>query len=181
MLCYKGAYIKMNSTASENVKTNKLRAIELTKMALITSLYVTVTIVLAVFSFGLIQFRVSEMFNYLALYHKRYVLAVTLGVIIANFMSPTWILDVPIGGILTFLVLILCRYLTKHVKNDLYKIMITAIVFSVSMFTVAGQLTFLLGMPFFSTWLIVGLGELVSMVIGGMFVYLLNKKIDLTR
>lgn len=170
----------MNKMFSENVNMKNVNAIELTKIALVTSLYVTVTIVLAVFSFGLIQFRLSEMFNYLALYHKRYVIAVTLGVVIANFMSPTWVLDVPIGGLSTFLVLILCRYLTRDIKSDLYKMMITAIVFSISMFTVAGQLTFLFDMPFFATWLIVGLGELVSMAIGGIFIYLLSKKIDLS-
>jgi uncharacterized membrane protein len=58
---------------------------------------------------------------------------------------------------------------------------LTAIVFAVSMFTVAGQLTFLYGLPFFYNWLIIGLGELLSMTVGGMIVYTLGKKIDLTK
>lgn len=171
----------MNSSLSKNSPKHKSVTLELTKISLVASLYVVVTIMFAVISFGAIQFRVSEMFNYLALYNKRYVIGVTLGVVFANFLSPTWFLDVPIGGIATCLVLILCRHLTKNIQNDLWKIIITAIVFSISMFTVAGQLTFLLDLPFFTTWLIVGMGELVSMTIGGMLIYLLSKRIDLTK
>ncbi|MFF2177495.1 QueT transporter family protein [Lysinibacillus sp. NPDC058147] len=154
---------------------------ELTKTALVAALYVAVTVLLSVISFGAVQLRLSEMFNYLALYNKRYVLAVTLGVVLANFMSPTWVLDVPIGGIATFLVLILCRRVTKNITNNIMKMVITALIFAISMFTVAGQLTILYDLPFWATWFTVGIGELLSMTVGGMTIYLLNKKIDLTK
>lgn len=154
---------------------------ELTKTALVAALYVAVTVLLSVISFGAVQLRLSEMFNYLALYNKRYVLAVTLGVVLANFMSPTWILDVPIGGISTFLVLILCRKVTKNITNDILKMVITALIFAISMFTVAGQLTILYDLPFWATWFTVGIGELLSMTVGGVTIYLLNKKIDLSK
>lgn len=154
---------------------------ELTKTALVAALYVAVTVLLSVISFGAVQLRLSEMFNYLALYNKRYVIAVTLGVVLANFMSPTWILDVPIGGIATFLVLVLCRRVTKNITNDLVKMVITALIFAISMFTVAGQLTILFDLPFWATWFTVGMGELLSMTVGGMTIYLLNKKIDLSK
>ncbi|WP_375200338.1 QueT transporter family protein [Lysinibacillus sp. RS11] len=154
---------------------------ELTKTALVAALYVAVTVLLSVISFGAVQLRLSEMFNYLALYNKRYVVAVTLGVVLANFMSPTWMLDVPIGGIGTFLVLILCRRVTKNITNDIVKMVITALIFAVSMFTVAGQLTILYDFPFWATWFTVGVGELLSMTVGGVTIYLLNKKIDLSK
>lgn len=154
---------------------------ELSKIAMVSSLYVAVTLLLAPISFSAVQLRLSEMFNYLALYHKRYVLAVTIGVVIANFMSPTWVLDVPIGGISTFLVLVLCRTITKRLKNEVFKIAVTAVVFALSMFTVAGQLYLLFDFPFFHTWLMVGLGELLSMVIGGIMIYAVSKKIDLSN
>ncbi|WP_192599278.1 QueT transporter family protein [Sporosarcina limicola] len=151
---------------------------ELAKIALVAALYVVVTMLLAVISFGAVQLRLSEMFNYLALYHKRYVVAVTAGVVIANFMSPTWLLDVPIGGIATLLVLLLCRRVTRTIKNDVLKMGITAILFAVSMFTVAGQLTVLYGFPFWPTYFTVGIGELLSMTVGGMIFHSLRKKID---
>ncbi|MBK3493826.1 QueT transporter family protein [Viridibacillus sp. YIM B01967] len=154
---------------------------ELTKTSLVAGLYVAVTVLLSVISFGAIQLRLSEMFNYLALYNKRYIMAVTIGVILANFMSPTWILDVPIGGISTFLVLILCRSVTKKITNDILKMVVTALIFAISMFTVAGQLTILFDYPFWATWLTVGIGELLSMTVGGIIIHLLNKKIDLSK
>lgn len=153
----------------------------LTKTALITALYMVITIQLSVISFGVIQLRLSEMFNYLALYHKRYVVAVTAGVVLANFFSPTWFLDVPIGGTATLFVLLLCRALTKNIKREWLKIVITAVIFSCSMFTVAGQLTLLFNLPFFHTWLTVAFGELLSMTIGGIIIYFLRKRIDFTK
>ena len=154
---------------------------ELTKIALVAALYVAVTVILAVISFGAVQLRLSEMFNYLALYNKRYVVAVTAGVVIANFMSPTWILDVPIGGIGTLLVLLLCRRVTRNIKSDVLKMGVTAIIFSLSMFTVAGQLTILHGFPFWLTYFTVGVGELLSMTVGGIIMHSLHKKIDFTK
>ena len=154
---------------------------ELAKSALIAALYVAVTVMLSVISFGAIQLRLSEMFNYLALYHKRYVVAVTAGVVIANFMSPTWILDVPIGGIGTLLVLLLCRRVTRNIKSDVLKMVVTAIIFALSMFTVAGQLAILYGFPFWLTYFTVGVGELLSMTVGGIIMHTLNKKIDFTK
>ena len=78
----------MNTLASQEKSQNYLA--ELAKTGIAAGLYVAVTLVLSVISFGAIQFRLSEMFNYLALFHKRYVVAITLGVVIVNFMSPMW-------------------------------------------------------------------------------------------
>src|SRR5699024_10752360 len=89
---------------------------DITKTVIITVLSVTVTFALSIINFGAIQLRLSEMFNYLALFHKRYLIAITFGVVIVNFVSPMWFLDVPIGGSATFLVLILSRYITKNIK-----------------------------------------------------------------
>ncbi|GGK06004.1 membrane protein [Lentibacillus kapialis] len=172
----------MNKSVTHSpLQPSILPAAEMTKIALVASLYVVVTAFLAVISFGAIQLRLSEMFNYLALYNKRYVIAVTSGVLIVNFMSPTWILDVPIGGTATLLVLLLCRFLTRRIKHDIVKMAITAVVFAFSMFTVAAQLVILFDFPFFYTWLTVAAGELFSMSIGGVVIYFLSKKIDLTE
>ena len=151
------------------------------KMAVVTGLYVAVTLVLSVISFGAIQLRLSEMFNYLPLFNKRYTIAVTLGVAIANLASPLGIVDVLFGSLSTWLVLLLCRAITKKIKNLKKKMIITALIFAFSMFTVAGQLTFFYQAPFFFTWLIIGLGELLSMTLGGILIYLLKKRLDLTK
>jgi len=173
----------MNKSVSYGKVEQKslLSAGEITKMALVAALYVAVTAMLSVISFGPVQLRIAEMFNYLALYNKRYIVAITGGVVIVNFMSPTWMLDVLIGGTATFLVLLLCRLVTKRIKNEVLKMVITALIFSFSMFTVAGQLAFVFDLPFFYTWLTVGIGELFSMSLGGVIIYFLHQKIDFSK
>ena len=154
---------------------------ETAKVAIVASLYVAVTLVLAVISFGAVQLRLSEMFNYLALFHKRYIVAVTLGVVIANLFSPMWWIDVPVGGIATFIVLIICRVVTKNVKNLVWKLIITGVIFTASMFTVATQLMIVFDLPFWPTYGMVAVGEAFSMLVGGVTIYLLQKKIDFTK
>ena len=80
---------------------------DVTRMALVTGLYVAVTLVLSVFSFGVIQIRLSEMFNYLSLYNKRYIVAVTAGVALANMASPLGLIDVVVGSVSTLFVLLI--------------------------------------------------------------------------
>lgn len=154
---------------------------ETAKVAIVASLYVAVTLVLAVVSFGAVQLRLSEMFNYLVLFHKRYIVAVTLGVVLANLFSPMWLIDVPVGGIATFIVLIICRVVTKNVKNLVWKLIITGVIFTASMFTVATQLMIVFDLPFWPTYGMVAVGEAFSMLVGGVTIYLLQKKIDFTK
>lgn len=166
---------------SEKKMVAKIRATELTKVALITALYIVITTALSVISFGSVQLRLSEMFNYMPLFNKRYIWAVTLGVAIANMNSPLGIIDVLVGSISTFLVLKIILSVTKNIKSTPIKFVLTAFIFAFSMFTVAGQLAIVNDSPFFITWISVGLGELFSMAIGGLIMYGISKKIDLTK
>lgn len=50
---------------SSNPQTSTWSATALAKMALVTALYVVVTVLLAPLSFGPIQLRLAELFNYL--------------------------------------------------------------------------------------------------------------------
>lgn len=124
------------------------------KMAVVTGVYVAVTIVLSVISFGAIQFRLAEMFNFLPLFNKRYTIAVTLGVAIANLASPLGIVDVLFGSVSTLIVLLICRAVTKRITSLKKKMIVTTLIFAFSMFTVAGQLTFFYQAPFFFNWLL---------------------------
>ncbi len=64
-----------NSTNTSSLSTQSIA-----KTAVVAALYVVITLVLAPISFGAVQLRFAEMFNYLALYNKRYIWGVTLGV-----------------------------------------------------------------------------------------------------
>src|SRR5690606_682431 len=119
-------------------------------------------LIVAPVGFGPIQFRLSEMFNYLALFHKRYVLAVTLGVVIVNFFSPFGLIDVVVGGLSTFLVLVISRAATKNVKSLKMKMVVMATIVVVSMFTIAGQIYIVSEQPesFWFMYLTIALGQL---------------------
>ena len=56
-----------------------------------------------------------------------------------------------------------------------------AIFFSLTMVTVAAELSIMFDLPFFLTWLTTGLGELVSLLIGSVIVVQVSKRIDLTK
>lgn len=160
-----------------SANTSSLSTQSIAKTAVVAALYIAITIILAPISFGVVQIRIAEMFNYLALYNKRYIWGVTLGVFLANFTSPTWTLDVPIGTLSTLLVLILVRWVTKRIPDMRVKFLVTDIIVSLSMFTIATELHWISNLPFFWSWLTIGLGELLSMSIGGVLIYALGKRI----
>lgn len=151
----------------------------ISKMAMVTALYVVLTVLISPLSYGFIQIRLSEMFNYLGLYHQRYILAITLGVAIANLNSPLGIIDVIVGSVSTYLVLQLVRFVAKRFKKPWQKLITVPIIFSLSMFTVAAQISILGDAPFkdtfFINWVVIGLGELVSLLIGLGVIYFLSR------
>lgn len=166
---------------STSQERTRVQINELARAGIITALYVAVSMMLSVIAYGPLQIRLSEMFNYLGLFHKRYIAAVTLGVVIVNFFSPMWFLDVPIGGVGTFLCLLIARAAAKKFTDLKVKMVITAIIFSLSMFTVAAQLFLVFDLPFWPTYFSVAVGELFSMTVGGIIIYFLSKKIDFTK
>lgn len=158
---------------------------DLAKVAVVAALYVVVTIVLAPFSFGAYQLRLSETFNHLALFNKRYVLAVTLGVAIANIASPLGVLDIIWGSFQTLVMLLLVRLFTRNVSSLIVKMIIAILVTTFMMWMIALELAVVGNHAFWPTfwaaWLSTGVGELLSMTVGAILVYLVNKRIDLSK
>lgn len=157
----------------------------ISKMAMVTALYVVLTILISPLSYGFIQVRLSEMFNYLGLYHQRYILAITLGVAIANLNSPLGIVDVIVGSVSTYIVLQIVVFVAKRFKQPWQKLICVPIIFSLSMFTVAAQISILGDAPFketfFVNWFVIGMGELVSLLIGLGVIYFLSRNDTLKK
>ncbi len=86
---------------------------KITKSAIIIALYVVLTNLVPAFSYGPIQFRVSEIMTLLAFIDPFYVMPLTIGCAVANIWSPFGIFDVIFGTLATYLAL---RSMTK-VKN----------------------------------------------------------------
>lgn len=162
---------------------------DIATIAIVAALYVVLTMTwpLSAISYGPLQFRISEMLNFMAFYNKKYILAVTLGCMISNFLSFTWV-DVVVGGLSTLVFLSLGVWLFDRYKNRYYfhgwlnqAFLLFAIFFSLSMFTIALELVVVAHAPFLWTWLTMGIGEFASLIVGAVIISKLSRRVDLTR
>ena len=167
----------------------KLSISDLSKIALVAALYVILTISpgLSAISYGPIQFRISEMLNFLAFYNPMYIIAVTIGCMIANYMSFS-LIDVVVGGLSTLVFLSLGVYWFKSYKNKsilggLVRLdhFLFTILFSVSMITIAIEMHVIQGLPLLLTWATLIAGEFLSLFIGSILIRRLDKVIDFTK
>ena len=167
----------------------KSRTYDIVTIAIVAALYVILTMTpgLSAISYGPVQFRVSEMLNFTAFFNKKYIIAVTIGCMISNFLSFTWV-DVIVGGLSTLIFLSLGLFLFERFKGQYFwngqlnkAFLFFAIFFSISMFTIALELKFFAGAPFFLTWFTLGLGEFASLLVGAFVMDKLGKRVDLSR
>lgn len=155
----------------------KLTVHDYVHIGLVAALYVVLTITppLNAISYGMYQFRISEMMNFLAFYHRKYIIAVTLGCMIANFYS-FGLIDVFVGGgstliFVTLGVILFSKYQKDYLFNGIFNkaFVYFSFFFATSMFNVAIELYFF-GAPFLLTWFTTALGELVSLLIGSLII-----------
>ncbi|KGL39606.1 QueT transporter family protein [Listeria sp. SHR_NRA_18] len=153
----------------------------LTVNAIVAALYVVVTLVVAPFGFTNIQFRLSEMFNHLIVFDKKYFFGIVVGVLIANFFSPLgwydWVFGVGQSAISLAIVILLSRY----VANVKVRMVLTTLVFSVTMFIIAWELALVLEFPFLYTWLTLAISEFIVLAVGAPIMYYINKRIDFKK
>lgn len=157
------------------IKTNSL-----TKIGIIAAIYVALTMLVAPWSFGATQLRLSEMLNHLAVFNKRYIWALTLGCIIVNLFSPLGIVDIIFGTLNTFVMTALSYYISRRVKRLTLKLTISTITCTLTMWIIALELHVVSHVPFWPTYFTVALGEFVSLILGAILFYFLAKRIDLT-
>ena len=167
----------------------KITVRDMAQIALVAAIYVALTMTppLNAISYGAYQFRISEMMNFMAFYKPRYIIGVTLGCMIANLFS-FGIIDVFVGGGSTLVFLSLGVYFFRKYMNEyLFNGLINkaffyfAIFFSLSMVTIAAELYIVAKAPFFLTWFTTAVGEFASLIIGGILMDKLNKRIDLGK
>ncbi len=155
----------------------------LTTNAIIAALYLVVTAAVAPLAFMQVQLRLSELFNHLVVYNKRYFFGIVLGVFLANyFFSPTKA-DLVFGLAHTALSLAITIFLARFIKNKLLLMVINAFVFSFNMFIIAYMLKVFVGLDdaFIPLWAGLGLSEFITMLIAIPIIYLLNKQLNFER
>ncbi|MGJ3846852.1 QueT transporter family protein, partial [Levilactobacillus brevis] len=105
---------------------------------------------------------------------------------IANIIaSPFGFLDIATGTIQTLLALLVMYWLSKFVHNRIAQMAINTVVAVFFMCMIAWEIAIVSKTAFWPTfwanWLSIGWGELVSMIFGGVVIYLLSLKIDFTK
>ena len=87
---------------------------KLVRCALVAALYVALCLALAPFSYGAVQVRVAEALCLLPVFGPEYIVAVTLGCLLANFLGSS-LIDVVFGTLATLLAC-LCTYALRNAR-----------------------------------------------------------------
>lgn len=151
--------------------------------ALVAALYFVVTLVVAPFGFLNVQFRLSELFNHLIVFNKRYFYGIILGVLISNLiLSPTKA-DVFFGVLHTALSLGITLIFARFVTNKIFLMLINTAVSSFNMFIIAYMLKVFVGLQdaFMLLWVSLGISEFATMALAIIVIYFINKRLDLEK
>ncbi|PQD94769.1 hypothetical protein CYL18_12435 [Pradoshia eiseniae] len=145
----------------------------------LAALYIAVTMIIQPFGFTNIQFRVPEMFNHLVVFNKKYFIGIVIGVFFSNlFFSSLGVYDLLFGVGQSVLALSITIIIARFVKNIWARMIVNTIVFTATMFIIAIELSIVLGVPFWLTYLTTAIGEFVVMAVGMPIMHALNKRID---
>ena len=158
-----------------NKASEKIRF--LTMAGVIAGLYTALTLVLAPFSFGIVQCRVSEALTILAAYHPAAVAGLTVGCALSNLVGLSMganvagALDILLGTLATGLAAWL-SYRLRNVRWGGLPVLATLPPVVLNALIVGTELTLVLGPVNTPTWLwwmgSVGLGQVIACIGGGL-------------
>ncbi|MBB4822852.1 putative membrane protein [Sporosarcina luteola] len=149
---------------------------------IIAALYVAVTFLIAPFGFTNIQFRLSEMFNHLVVFNKKYMIGVVLGVFVSNLLfSELGPIDLVFGVGQSVIALSITILSAKFIRGLYKRMLFNTLVFTFTMFLIAWELKIALGFPFWITWGFVAVGEFAVMAVGIPIMATLNKRLRLDK
>src|SRR5690554_4237768 len=114
---------------------------------IVAALYVAVTFLILPFGFTLVQFRVSEMFNHLVVYNKKYIFGIVVGVLVANFLFSPILVDVFFGVLHSAIALSITIFSAKFIKGILRRMLFNTAVFTLLMIIIAYQIQFFADIP----------------------------------
>lgn len=179
------AYVSRGSKPSHDKKLRReinMKVRTLVVNALIAALYIAVSALIVPFGFTNIQFRISEVFNHLIVFDKRYFFGIVIGVFLYNLLfSPLGWFDLVFGVAHSAISLAIIILLAKYIKNIWVLLAANTIVFTFNMFIIAFELKLALQLPFLLTWFTTAVGEFVVLAIGIPIIYALNKRLKFNR
>lgn len=134
------------------------------------------------FGFSQIQFRLSEIFNHLVVFNKKYIFGMIIAVFLSNLLfSPIPAFDIVFGVGHTTIALLITIGSARFIKSIWGRMMVNTLVFTFTMFIIALELKLALGFPFWITWATTAVGEFVVMAAGMPIIWALNKRLNFAK
>lgn len=150
--------------------------------SLVAALYVVITLLTMPISFGMVQFRISEVLNILPLFFPESILGLTIGCLISNlFSSGNVLLDCTLGTLATLLASVSCYFIGRIIKKEPFRIVL-GIIPAIVINAVIVPFTFLalteLKELYILNSIFVGLGQLGVLTIFGIPLYYSLKSLN---
>ncbi len=137
------------------------------KTALISALYIALTIIFAPISYGPIQVRISEMLTILPVFDPAAIPGLFIGCMIANIAGGFGPWDIFLGSFITLIAAILSYYIGKKISP--YLAPLSPII--LNSLGVSAYLAFLTNTPYLFLVFTIFIGELISAGGLGLFLY----------
>ncbi|MDP4133593.1 MAG: QueT transporter family protein [Bacillota bacterium] len=151
----------------------------LVRSAIVGAVYAALTIILAPISYGMVQFRVSELMTLLVFINPAYIPGLLVGCFAANLMGAGGMIDAVFGTLASafaFLIMVFAR----KIKNKNIGLIIASLGPALSSFIIALEMKVALhDKESFLLWCgSVAIGELVVVTLAGvpLYKYILGKK-----
>lgn len=133
------------------------------RIAIVAALYVVLTLISYPFSYGMIQFRISEALMLLCCYDKRYTWSMVVGCIVSNLFSFD-LIDCIFGTLATLLACIAMVLIKKKIISSFAPAIFNGIIIGL-------ELYFVIDAPLLLSMIGVAVGELVVVVLLGNIIF----------
>ena len=138
------------------------------RIAIVAALYVVLTLLSYPFSYGMIQFRISEALMLLCCYDKKYTWSMVIGCIVSNLFSFN-LMDCIFGTLATLLACICMVLIKKKFIASFFPAIFNGVIIGL-------ELYFVISAPLLLSMLGVAVGELVVVVLlGNILFYYIEK------
>lgn len=143
----------------------------------LAALYIAVTAIIAPFGFSNIQFRVSEIFNHLIVFNRKFLWGILIGVFISNLLMSSLGAYEILGLTQSIVSLLITLMLSRFISNKILLMCFNTIIFTFNMWIIALMFKLALGWPFLLSWATSAVGEFAVMAIGIPIIYQLHKRL----
>lgn len=154
---------------------------DVTRLAIVAALYVALTLTpgISAFSFGAVQFRVSEILMLLVFYNPKFSWSLIIGCLISNIFSPSLgVIDLIFGTLATA---IACLLIAIIANKGWMQWLVPFICAIINGLIIGAELHYASQLPFWATALSVAIGEFVVVLIGTVIFNLLMRNNNFAR